>query len=289
MIKRQSFINHSYLNWLFKFIMAGLYGLLSAIGLNLFLNSAHSYSIGIPGIAQLLNGILIMNHVDLSIATLIILLNIPLVIFSWFIFGWSYTLFSLVAVISNVIFLHVIPEMDIITERLTNTLVGSVIIGIGIGFCFRSGFSTGGTDVIVSYIQQKFHRNIGFVNTIINAVVLVFTAVFFGVSGATYSLIGMMITSFVMDKIYIQQNDVTLVVLTKKSPAIIENLHDYTHGATLFSGKGIYTDQRTDMLVMIIQKSDIPFLKQAILLVDKDAFINVQTTEVLNGNYIRKF
>ncbi|MFT8424885.1 MAG: YitT family protein [Liquorilactobacillus sp.] len=270
-------------------MIASLYGLLSALGINLFLNSAHSYSIGIPGIAQLLNGILVMSHIDLSIATLIILLNIPLVIFSWFIFGSSYTFFSLVAVISNVLFLHLIPETSVITERLTNTLVGSVIIGIGIGFCFRSGFSTGGTDVIVSFIQQKFHRNIGFVNTIINTVVLGFTAIFFGISGATYSLIGMVITSFIMDKIYIQQNDVTLVVLTKKSESIIESLHDYTHGATLFSGKGIYTNQKTDMLVMIIQKSDISFLKHVILLVDKNAFINVQTTEVLNGNYIRRF
>lgn len=119
--------------------------------------------------------------------------------------------------------------------------------------------------------------------------VLGFTAIFFGISGATYSLIGMVITSFIMDKIYIQQNDVTLVVLTKKSESIIESLHDYTHGATLFSGKGIYTNQKTDMLVMIIQKSDISFLKHVILLVDKNAFINVQTTEVLNGNYIRRF
>ncbi|MDN2453238.1 YitT family protein [Lactobacillus sp. UCMA15818] len=289
MKRKKYFIDNSYLNWLFKFMIASLYGLLSALGINLFLNSAHSYSIGIPGIAQLLNGILVMSHIDLSIATLIILLNIPLVIFSWFIFGSSYTFFSLVAVISNVLFLHLIPETSVITERLTNTLVGSVIIGIGIGFCFRSGFSTGGTDVIVSFIQQKFHRNIGFVNTIINTVVLGFTAIFFGISGATYSLIGMVITSFIMDKIYIQQNDVTLVVLTKKSESIIESLHDYTHGATLFSGKGIYTNQKTDMLVMIIQKSDISFLKHVILLVDKNAFINVQTTEVLNGNYIRRF
>lgn len=128
MKRKKYFIDNSYLNWLFKFMIASLYGLLSALGINLFLNSAHSYSIGIPGIAQLLNGILVMSHIDLSIATLIILLNIPLVIFSWFIFGSSYTFFSLVAVISNVLFLHLIPETSVITERLTNTLVGSVII-----------------------------------------------------------------------------------------------------------------------------------------------------------------
>lgn len=51
---------HHY-NWLRKLIVAVIYGLFSAIGINLFLSSAHSYSIGIPGIAQLLHGLLALN------------------------------------------------------------------------------------------------------------------------------------------------------------------------------------------------------------------------------------
>jgi uncharacterized membrane-anchored protein YitT (DUF2179 family) len=279
---------HRY-NWLRKLIVAVIYGLFSAIGINLFLSSAHSYSIGIPGIAQLLHGLLALNQINLSIAGLVVLLNIPMVIISLIIFGWDYTIFSVVAVISNVAFLKIIPEEKLISEQITNTLVGGVIIGIGIGLCFRNGFSTGGTDVIVSFVQQRFRKNIGFVNIIINGFILGVTAIFFGISGAIYSLLGMVVTSYMMDKIYIQQSDVMLIIFTKKSAMLANHLRQYTHGATVFNGRGIYKNQETDMVITIIQKSEISFFKDLILKIDKKAFISVQTTDLLNGNYIRNF
>lgn len=272
-----------------KLLVAVVYGLLSAIGINLFLNSAHAYSIGVPGIAQLLNSLLKFIQINLSISNLVIILNVPLVILSLFLFGWNYTLFSLTAVASNVIFLGIIPEMSILHERLTNTIVGSVIIGIGIGLCFRNSFSTGGTDVIVSFIQQKYHKDIGFVNTVMNGIILGVTAIFFGIPGTVYSLISMIATSYVMDKIYIQQKNVTLVVFTKRPSILAKKLRNYSHGATLFPGKGIYADQETDMLLMLIQKNEISFLKKIILEGDPDAFISVQTTDFVSGNYIRRF
>ncbi|KRL02391.1 YitT family protein [Liquorilactobacillus capillatus] len=272
-----------------KLTVAVVYGLLSALGINLFLSSAHAYSIGVPGIAQLLNSLLKVVQINMSISHLVILLNIPLVICSLLLFGWNYTLYSLTAVISNVIFLAVIPEVTILQERLTNTIVGGTIIGIGIGLCFRNGFSTGGTDVVVSFIQQKYHKNIGFVNTLINGIILAVTAVFFGIPGTVYSLISMLLTSYVMDKIYIQQKNVTLVIFTKKPDELKKALRSYSHGATLFPGQGIYADQKTDMIMMLIQKNEIPFLKKTILRCDPAAFISVQTTDFISGNYIRRF
>ncbi|GAJ26958.1 integral membrane protein [Liquorilactobacillus sucicola DSM 21376 = JCM 15457] len=272
-----------------KLLVAIIYGLLSAIGINLFLSSAHAYSIGVPGIAQLLNSLLKFIQVNVSISNLVIILNVPLVILSLVLFGWNYTLFSLTAVVSNVIFLGLIPEVSILHERLTNTIVGSVIIGVGIGLCFRNSFSTGGTDVIVSFIQQKYHKDIGFVNTLMNGIILGITAIFFGIPGTVYSLISMIVTSYVMDKIYIQQKNVTLVVFTKQPAILTQKLRNYSHGATLFSGRGIYADQETDMILMLIQKNEISFLKKIILDGDPAAFISVQTTDFVSGNYIRRF
>lgn len=46
--------NKTQLKFVRKSFFAILYGLMSAIGINVFLSHAHSYSIGVPGIAQLL-------------------------------------------------------------------------------------------------------------------------------------------------------------------------------------------------------------------------------------------
>lgn len=93
--------------WLFyskQSFFAVLYGVLSAMGVNLFLNNAHSYSVGFIGIAQLLNAILNPMGVPLSIGEWMLILNVPLFIFAWRVFGMRYIIFSLFAVLANVVF-----------------------------------------------------------------------------------------------------------------------------------------------------------------------------------------
>ncbi len=58
-----------------------LYGFLSAIAINLFLNNAQSYSVGVTGIAQLLQAVLATFGIDLSMSILLIFFNVPLFFF----------------------------------------------------------------------------------------------------------------------------------------------------------------------------------------------------------------
>ncbi|MDE7056380.1 MAG: YitT family protein, partial [Lactobacillus sp.] len=101
-----------------------LYGFLSAIAINLFLNNAQSYSVGVTGIAQLLQAVLATFGIDLSMSILLILFNVPLFFFAWRAFGIKYITYSLLAVGSNIVFLHLVPEVVIVKDQLTNTLVG---------------------------------------------------------------------------------------------------------------------------------------------------------------------
>ena len=67
-----------------------LYGFLSAIAINLFLNNAQSYSVGVTGIAQLLQAVLATFGIDLSMSILLIFFNVPLFFFAWRAFGIKY-------------------------------------------------------------------------------------------------------------------------------------------------------------------------------------------------------
>ena len=170
--------NKTQLKFVRKSFFAILYGLMSAIGINVFLSHAHSYSIGVPGIAQLLQAIFANFGISVSISFLMIIMNIPLFLFALKAFGFNYIVFSLMAVASNIFFLQIIPQVTVVTNDLTNTLVGAAIIGAGIGFCFNNGFSTGGTDVIVTYFQNKYKMKIGFINNLLNGIILILTAIF---------------------------------------------------------------------------------------------------------------
>ena len=272
-----------------KTSIAILYGFLSAIGINMFLSHANSYSVGVPGIAQLLHAILLKANIDLSISLLMVFMNIPLFLFAWKYFGLKYITYSLIAVGSNITFLEFIPQTLIVSDKLTNTLLGATLIGIGVGFCFNNGFSTGGTDVIVTYVQMRFKQKIGFVNNLINGIVLIVAALSFDLGRSVYSLIGMLVTSYSMDYFFIQQKDINIMIFTKESKKMACALKNFVHGATLLNGIGIYTDQPTDIIVIVAQKGQLKALKQSIKLTDPNAFISVQGADADLGNYRQVF
>lgn len=114
--------------------IALVYGVMSAVGINMFLMHANSYSSGLLGLSQLLQTVFMLFHIHVSMSFLMAIFNIPLFIFAWRVFGIRYILFSGLAVLANIIFLAVIPKVSLVTEPLTNTLVGASLIGMSVGW-----------------------------------------------------------------------------------------------------------------------------------------------------------
>ena len=118
--------------------IALVYGVMSAVGVNMFLTHANSYSSGLLGLSQLLQTIFMLFHIHVSMSFLMAVFNVPLFIFAWRVFGMRYILFSGLAVLANIVFLAIIPKMQLVAEPLTNTLVGASLIGMSVGWCFNN-------------------------------------------------------------------------------------------------------------------------------------------------------
>lgn len=129
---------------LIRVSIALVFGLLSAVGVNMFLVHANSYSSGLTGASQLVQALLKLAGINVSLSLLVAIFNIPLFIFAWRVFGTHYITFSGLAVLFNIIFLQIIPSYQLVTDPLTNTIVGGILIGAGVGLCFNRGFTTGG-------------------------------------------------------------------------------------------------------------------------------------------------
>lgn len=271
-----------------KFLVAAFYGVISAISINWFLANAHSYSVGVTGLSQLVQGVFGLAHISVSLSLLILIFNIPLFIFAWRAFDTHYLVFSLLAVVLSSIFISIIPHQEFVSDPLTNSVIGAALFGIGIGFCFNNGFTTGGTDIIVTYAQVKYHKKVGAMNNIVNGVILVGSAIAFGPARIIYSLIGMLITSFAMDYVFVWQKDVSVSIFTKKPKAMSKALKHWVHGATLLSGTGIYTGQPTDVIVVVAQKGQVSMLKHLVKATDPHSFITVVSASTEMGNYTRK-
>lgn len=262
-------------------LMAVLYGLLSAIAVNDFLNVVNSYSTGLLGLSQLIHAVL----PNFSMSLLMTILNVPLFIFAWRVFGFRYILFSGLAVLSNIIFLGIIPTMVLVKDPLTNTIIGSALIGLSIGWCFNNGFTTGGMDIVATYCQRRFHKNVGFFANLINGLIIVLTLIFFGPGRIVYTLIGMLVVNALMDYAFASQTDVMVIIFTKRADKLIQQLRRFTHGATILNGQGAYTGKPTDVIMVVTPRGQLAFLRELIKSEDPDAFMSIQKSDVESGKY----
>lgn len=262
-------------------LVAVLYGLLSAIAVNDFLNVVNSYSTGLLGLSQLIHAVL----PNFSMSLLMTILNVPLFIFAWRVFGFRYILFSGLAVLSNIIFLGIIPTMVLVKDPLTNTIIGSALIGLSIGWCFNNGFTTGGMDIVATYCQRRFHKNVGFFANLINGLIIVLTLIFFGPGRIVYTLIGMLVVNALMDYAFASQTDVLVIIFTKRADKLIQQLRRFTHGATILNGQGAYTGKPTDVIMVVTPRGQLAFLRELIKSEDPDAFMSIQKSDVESGKY----
>ncbi|ASN11996.1 YitT family protein [Latilactobacillus sakei] len=270
-----------------RIVVAMIYGFLAAVSVNLFLIPAKTYSSGVTGVAQLLTALVSHLGGSLSVAALVFILNVPLLVLAWFKINHQYAIFSIVAVFTSVIFLKIIPVpvQPIITERFAGALFGGALIGLGVGLCFRAGFSTGGTDVIVTLVGRLTGKRVGAVNNVINGMIILAAGIFFGWGAALYSIVEIFVSSLLMDYIYTQQQKVTVTIFTKQPEALKKRMREFIHGATELDGTGLYTNQETSVIMTVVSKYDLTALKLVVQDADPNAFVNIQSTMNLWGRF----
>lgn len=271
-----------------KIIAAIFYGITSAMGIQLLLQPAKLYTAGVMGASQLIvNLINKFTHMNTEVYLWYFLLNVPLVILSWRKLGKKFTILSLVSIASASIFILFIPLHPITNDPMLASIFGGAMVGVGTGICFRYGFSTGGTDIIALIIQKSRGGTVGQVGFIVNAVIIVIAGVIFGWELALYSIVSIFLTNIVVDRMYIQQQKITVTIYSHQIDDIAkELLKSLNRGITLdYNLTGAYSGEQIGSMTMVLTKFQLFFVKQTVQKIDPSAFINIQPTLGIMGNF----
>lgn len=273
---------------LYRIVAILFYGLLAGIGINIFLTPAHVYSAGVTGLSQLLSsmGNNFLN-INIGISTWVLLINLPLIYLSWRKLGKKFTFYTLLAVVSSSLFIRLIPAIPITDNPLLASIFGGVLTGAGVGICFRLGFSTGGTDIIVLVVQKLTGKSVGQLGLILNGIIVSIAGITYGWELALYSLVSIFASTKIIDLLYIQQYKLTVTIFTKKEKEVVENLlknnaRGVTVNPNLYGG---YTKEGLTSIITVISKHELFFVKKNILDIDPDAFVNVQPTIEVIGKF----
>lgn len=272
-------------HWYIAFPMITVGCIIYALGFSIFILPNHISPGGVSGIALIINKFLPF----LSTGAVIILLNIPLMILGLIKLGKKSIVRTAYAVVVSSILIDAF-EMYLIkytADTLLSAVAGGVLIGVGIALIMLFGATTGGVDIIVRVLNQKFqHLSYGNLFLIIDTIVVLLTAVTFNnYEIALYSVFTIFCSSFALDKLCYGSDGGKLVyVVTKKHTELTNEIMRVSdRGVTVLEAKGGYSGDDIKVLMCAVRRYEISYVNNAIKKVDPDAFVIVTDSNQING------
>ncbi len=191
-----------------------------------------------------------------------------------------------------------IQALAIDNGKLMSTIMGSIIVGLGIGMAMSQGGSTGGTDILALIVNKYRNVSPGRMILLMDAVIITSSLAVpsYTPDGAlmpftekiitvVYGFILVVIVSTVLD-MYLTgtKRSVQLMILSKKyqeiADAVTKDLH---RGVTVLDGEGWFTKQESKVLMVITRKNDLNVMLRYIKRIDPEVFMSVSSVTGVYG------
>lgn len=249
-----------------------------------------------------LNGICTMiQHVfGISVGYLSLVINIPLAIWVYFAVSKPLAVRSMVYVGTFSLGLLILDRIDLsafyyVTETGTSTILGPLVAGIIWGGCYSmlvqcSAYS-GGTDFIAAIIHK--HRpeqnTLWLIFTLNVIVALVSYFVYdYRIEPVILCIMYSFMSSTVTDRLSKSGRAALRFEIVTEYPQQIsdEIIHKLHHSATLIPAKGMYLGHETNILICVVNKSQMAALSSIIRSYPKTFAVIGNVSEVM-GNFKR--
>ena len=261
-----------------KLVIAASYAFLSAVSVNLFWVPGGIYANGVTGFAQLVVALSGKFHLPmLDLATLVLLINVPLLVIAWFKIDRKFTIFTIIAVFLTSVFMKLIPVMALTNDPVICTVFGGVIHGLGVGITLNSDFSTGGLDIIGILVRKVTTRSIGTIFTAFNLAIEFIAGFVFGWLYALYSAITVFINGKVLDFVNTKERKVQLLIVTKHANEMLRRIQDnHQSGITVINhAQGGYYHESQDILLLVVTSHELNAISSVVKKVDQLAFMSI--------------
>lgn len=257
---------------------------ITAIAVSLFSLPNKIVAGGSSGIATLLYFILGLPPGGTNFA-----INITLLLFCAKTLGKTFALSTLTGSFMLSLLVQLFSYLPPFTENLLLASVfGGILFGLGVGLCFVSGGSTGGTDILGRLLQKKFkHLPIGTLLMIVDGIIILVSYLFFKNNELTlYGIITLAVSTFTIDTIIRKLNvsKLAFVITAKGKEMSKELVKNFTRGCTVINSFGAYTFESNYMLVCALKESELPTFREKILQYDSGAFIIFSNATQIVGN-----
>lgn len=263
-----------------KDFMFIVFGILSyAVGYTAFILPERVVMGGVAGLSAL-----IYYATNIPAGISIFVLNITLLVIAFSALTKQFVVRTIVGVLLLSLFIGSLQPLfqafPIITageDKFMHVLIGGMLSGAGLGVVFSHNGSTGGTDILTVLLTKHFNLSFGramqFIDcTIIGSSYLLFHSMETIVYGVVFTLVASFVCDFVVNG---SRQTVQFLIISKNYKEIADTINRRVNrGVTVIEGKGWYSKENVEMLVVLSRKYESQDIFAVIKQIDPQAVVS---------------
>lgn len=260
---------------------------IAAFSFNLFLAPFNLVAGGVSGLA-----LVVHKTIHLNESLFIMIANSLLLGISFLFLGKEKTKNTIVGSLMFPILInltsYLTAYLDITDlELIVIAFLGGILSGFGYGLVFKSGFTSGGTDILNQIMEKYMHIPMSQSIIFVDGLITICGGIVFGIPTMIYSLISLILISIFSHKTIIGEGkSKTLYITSSKYKEIKYYLHNELKiDSTDFDIVGGYSNSSHKMIMTVINTKDYYRIRSSIKVIDKDAFITTTDAyQLINEN-----
>lgn len=238
---------------------------------------------GVTGIAILANR---LTQIDTG--TLIFFFNIPIMILCVWKFGIKFTVSTVYTLIWITVFTNLFEQIGGLTkEPILAAVVGGGINAAAIGMILRLGATTGGMDIVIRLLRNRFpFLKTGVLFLLIDSVIIFLSFFVFGsMDIVLYAFLTVFVSAKVLDIVLYGEDEARLILVISDHAEKITDvfMEQLKRGVTYLHGQGAYTGKEKKILLCVMRKRQAPKAVAMIREIDSRAFLIISSASEIYG------
>lgn len=276
-----------FFEYLKKIICWILGAFIVAVALEMFLLPNKIIDGGVIGISMMISYI-----TEWNLGLLIFLINIPFLILAFKSLGKKFVINTFLATVLLAVATNLTIGLKPVTgDLLLATVFGGILLGLGVGLILRNNASLDGTEML-SMVIAKRNKIVSVGQLLMGMNLFIYTAAGFllGWDRALYSILTYYVASKVIDTVLEGLDKAKSVrIVSDYSREIGESImKELDVSVTYMKTLGGYSRQEKILTFCVVNKFDMPKLKEVVHSVDPRAFIVTEDVHEVEGVRVKK-
>ena len=258
-----------------RYLMLLMGCLIVAFSFNLFFLRYNIVCFGVSGVS------IVLAEFGIPPSTFIMITNIILLIFSYFFLGVNDTRNQIVGSLLYPVFVSLTSYITNMInldnlELIVIAVIGGVLAGVGYGLIYKSGYGTGGTDIIGNMVVKYSKISMGNAMMFINISIIALGKIVFSWKTVMYAIVVAYLISMFTDKILlgISNSKAFYIVVDKNKDDIVRDFLTSLNGvgSTIIDAHGGYSNDKQTLILAVVPTKMYFLIKEGLKEIDKNIF-----------------